>query len=353
MTSLGKPMREKLASRYRIAEGSIAGSRISPDGCVKLLVAFTDGSRVETVLIPEPGRRGQLGNAPRNARDRVTLCVSTQTGCGRACVFCATATMGPGRNLTAGEILEQAVVAERHRLGGAAPGGAAPGGAAPGGATPNSEALNSETLKGKTAGLRPGSGPKAGRILSNVVFMGMGEPLDNYDNVRRAVTLLANPKAFGIGARKITVSTSGVVPGIRKMADDGLPARLTVSLGAPEDGLRDRLMPINRKWPLAEIEEACAYYRTRTRRAVTIAYVLLDGINDTPELARRLAGLALRVGAKVNLIACNPARGFARPSEGGIRRFQETLVESGVLTLLRRERGSDISGACGQLAVGR
>jgi 23S rRNA (adenine2503-C2)-methyltransferase len=305
---------------------------------VKLLVAFTDGSRVETVLIP--------------ARDRATLCVSTQTGCARACVFCATARMGPGRNLSAGEILEQAVMAERYQASGASmASGASEAGHAQRCVAPMAGRKAPDIRAG--TGLKPApGGAQAERYLSNVVFMGMGEPLDNYDNVRKAVILLAEPKAFGIGARKITISTSGVVPGIRRMADDGLPARLTVSLGAPEDGMRDRLMPINRKWPLADLAAACEYYRDRTRRPVTIAYALLGGINDTPEMAERLARFANRVGAKVNLIACNPGRGFTRPPEGDIRRFQEILVENGVLALLRRERGGDISGACGQLAVG-
>jgi 23S rRNA (adenine2503-C2)-methyltransferase len=289
MTNLGKDVRERLTAGYRITEGAISGRRISPDGTEKFLIAFTDGEKVETVLIPE--------------RNRVTLCVSTASGCARGCEFCATAMMGLKRYLTAGEILEQVTI----------------------------------------AGTR--------RPVSNVVFMGMGEPLDNYDAVRRAIILLAEPKAFGIGARRITVSTSGVVPGIRRMADDGVPARLTVSLGAPEDGLRDRLMPINRKWPLAELAEACEYYRQKTRRAVTIAYVLLRGVNDSPELAGRLAGFAKRIGAKVNLIACNRARGFECPPERDIRRFQEEVMKDGILTLVRRERGGSISGACGQLAV--
>jgi 23S rRNA (adenine2503-C2)-methyltransferase len=208
------------------------------------------------------------------------------------------------RNLTAGEIVEQALLARR-------------------------------------AGFRP----------TNVVFMGMGEPLDNYDAVRRAAVLFAHPGAFGLGARRVTISTVGVVPGIRRLAADRVPARLTVSLTAPEDGLRSRLLPVNRAWPIAEVVAAAREWSAATRRAPTLAYVLLRGVNDDPSLAAPLAAIARSLGAKINLIPYNAARGFERPDGAAVARFRAALDRRGVLALLRRERGGDIAAACGQLAT--
>jgi len=289
MTDLGKALRARLAKGWAVEAGRTAGVFRSPDGSSRLLLRLRDGALVESVVIPERGR--------------VTLCVSSQAGCGRGCAFCATARLGLLRNLESGEILEQAVIARR---------------------------------------MAP---------VSNVVFMGMGEPLDNYDQVRRAVSLLAARQAFNIGARHIVVSTAGVVPGIRRLAVDALPCQLTVSLNAPDDALRSRLMPVNRTWPIAELLDACREYAARTAKRVTLAYVLLKDVNDSPRQAGKLADIARGVGAKVNLIPWNRSAGFERPSEPAVAAFQKALMARGVLTLLRKERGGTIGAACGQLAL--
>ncbi len=289
MTDLPAALRARLEGRYRLAEATVANERRDDDGTTKLLVALADGVAVESVIIPEPRR--------------VTLCVSTQAGCARGCVFCATALMRLTRNLTAAEIVEQVVIARRR---------------AP---------------------------------VSNVVFMGMGEPLDNYDNVRRAALLLTDPKGFALAARHVTLSTVGVVPGILRLAEDRVPVRLTVSLTAPDDALRSRLLPVNRAWPLAALSAACARYAELTRRRVTLAYVLLQGVNDAPRQAVALAAFARRLRAKVNLIPYNSTRDFTRPAEPAIARFHAELSARGVRALVRRERGGGIAAACGQLAV--
>ena len=295
MTNLKGSFREKLAKEYRITEAVAAREETDSDRVTKFLIRLRDGAGIEMVLIPERGR--------------VTLCASTQVGCARGCVFCATGRVRLVRDLTAAEIIEQAIIARRRSP------------------------------------------------VSNVVFMGMGEPLDNYDNVRRAVILLTSPKAFALGQRHVTISTSGVVPGILRMTRDRVPARLTISLNAADDGLRARLMPVNKRWPLAEIERACLEYIRETRKGVTLAYVLLGGVNDADTHARRLAAIANRLSpgrelrAKVNLIACNDATGFKRPGEERLLGFQETLKKAGVLALIRRERGGQIAAACGQLAA--
>jgi 23S rRNA (adenine2503-C2)-methyltransferase len=289
MTDLPKALRTHLAGRYRVSEGTVVEECVSADGARKMLVGFGDGARVECVIIPEPRR--------------VTLCVSTQSGCARGCAFCATGGSGFRRNLTAGEIIEQAVLARRR---------------AP---------------------------------VTNVVFMGQGEPLDNYDNVRRAALLLTSPKGFALGARHVTVSTVGVVPGILRLAEDRLPVRLTLSLAAPDDALREKLAPIAKRWSLEEVMGAVGTWRGATRRDPTIAYVLLKGVNDSGSHARKLGALAHRVNAKVNLIPYNSARGFERPDPETVTRFHETLMSMGLVALVRRERGADILGACGQLAA--
>lgn len=295
MTNLKSSFREKLARLYRLTEATVAREQVDSDGVCKLLIRLRDGARVETVMIPEAGR--------------VTLCASTQVGCARRCAFCATGRVKFSRNLTAGEIVEQAIIARRRRP------------------------------------------------ISNVVFMGMGEPFDNYENVRRAAILLTSPQAFALGQRHVTVSTAGVVPGILGMARDRIPARLTVSLNAPDDELRGKLMPVNKHWPLAEIERACLQYIEESRKGVTLAYVMLEDVNDTEAHARRLAAIAKRLSphrdrsAKVNLIACNEATGFKRPSEERLLHFQGILKRAGILTLIRRERGGGITAACGQLAA--
>ena len=289
MTDVGRELRKRLARKYRISEGAATAERIGEDGTTKLLIEMTDGAKVECVIIPES--------------DRSTLCVSSQVGCARKCLFCATGRMGLVRNLTAGEIVEQMVIASRRTK------------------------------------------------ITNVVFMGMGEPFDNYDSVRRAVLRLTHPHAFGLGHRHVTISTAGVVPGIRRMARDLLPARLTVSLTAPDDATRSKLIPLNRTWNVGKLVEACQEYTELTRRRVTLAYVLLKGVNDSSACAQRLAALAGRIRAKINLIPYNQTDMFERPSEETTLRFQRTLKERGIVALYRRARGAGISAACGQLAA--
>jgi 23S rRNA (adenine2503-C2)-methyltransferase len=280
-----------------MTEAKIAGEERSDDGTVKLLLEMSDGVRIETVIIPEASH--------------TTLCVSTQAGCGRSCAFCATGRVKLKRNLTAGEIVDQVSIARRR---------------AP---------------------------------VTNIVFMGMGEPLDNYENVRRAAILLTSPRAFGMGKRHVTLSTSGVAPNIVRLAEDRMPVHLTVSLNAPDDALRSRIMPVNRTWPIAALMASCREYTALTRQTVTFAYVLMSDINDAPAHAVRLASLARSIGAKVNLIPLNrtpdrvrPDCGpLERPSDDRIARFQSALKDRGVLALLRREHGSEIAAACGQLAL--
>ena len=289
MTDLNRELRAKLVSGYARKDAALVGEQVGTDGTRKLLVRMHDGERVESVIIPD--------------EKRSTLCLSSQSGCARGCAFCATATMGLHRNLTAGEIVEQALIASR---------------------------------------IAP---------VTNAVFMGMGEPLDNYEAVSRAVRILTSQKGFGLGARHVTVSTSGVVPGILRMAAERLPAGLTVSLTAPDDELRSTLVPINRTWPIAKVMEACKKWADTMERDVTLAYVLMAGINDSPKHAMALAKLARKASAKVNLIPCNPARGFQPPPDSRVYEFQTELKASGVLALYRRSRGGDIAAACGQLVV--
>jgi len=291
MTDLGKELRSKLACGYRLNEAKLERVQESADGTKKLLLLCADGARIECVVIPEERRN--------------TLCLSSQAGCSRGCVFCATALMKPARNLTAGEIVEQALLAG-----------------------------------------------KMGQV-TNAVFMGMGEPLDNYENVRRAAAILTSHRGFGLGHRHVTISTVGVAPGIRKMARDRVPAGLTFSLTAPDDALRSKLIPTNLLWPIREVLGACREWATALRRDFTLAYVLLDGVNDSPRHAEGLAALAREAHAKVNLIPANPARGFSRPPEDRALHFQSALRARGVLALYRKPRGTDISAACGQLALGR
>jgi len=261
---------------------------------VKWLWALADGSRVETVLM--------------HYRDRSTVCVSTQAGCAMACSFCATGQAGFTRHLTAGEIVEQVVRARR-------------------------------------------AAAQGDRRLSNVVFMGMGEPLANYGPVWAAVERLHDD--LGISARHLTVSTVGLIPGIRRLGGERLPVNLAVSLHAANDGLRDGLVPINRRYPLAELMEACAGYVAAKGRRLSFEWALIDGVNDRPSDAVELAGLARPLGAHVNLIPLNPTPGY--PVRGtpaaGVREFRDRLRDEGVNATVRRNRGTDIDAACGQLAA--
>jgi 23S rRNA (adenine2503-C2)-methyltransferase len=295
MTDLATAHREALASRFLISTPPIARRDVSADGTEKFLLTLQDGRQVESVFIPRTPHQ--------------TFCVSTQVGCAMGCAFCLTATMGLVRNLTAGEIVGQVRV-----------------------------------LAG-TLGL-------AGERF-NVVFMGMGEPLHNYDATMAAVRILADDHGFAVHPRRITLSTVGLVPAIERLAREDVMPRLAVSLHAPTDEQRAALVPVNRKYPIADIVEACRRFPPARRGRITFEYVLLAGVNDALEDARKLASLVQGLHVKVNLIPLNPAAGipFERPSDERIDAFGRTLAERGVTVMVRKSRGRDIRAACGQLAV--
>ncbi|MCU0307167.1 MAG: 23S rRNA (adenine(2503)-C(2))-methyltransferase RlmN [Thermoleophilia bacterium] len=297
VTTLPKALRARLADEvplWSVVPDARAESR---DGTVKWRLRTHDGLAIEAVLIA-------------HARGRRTLCVSSQAGCALGCRFCATGMMGPGRDLTVDEIADQAVLAHHE------------------------------------------AGTQAAR-LANVVFMGMGEPLQNLDAVLGAAEVMHDPRAgVGLSARNIAVSTVGWVPGIARMAEFPLPIRLAVSLHAADDDTRDRIMPVNKRYPVANLLAACRRYSDTTGRRVFIEYLLLDGVNDGPADAKRLAGLLRDGRFHVNLIEYNPTAGPFRGSPPERReRFASALAASGIVASVRRSRGADIAAACGQLAT--
>ncbi len=315
MTNVSKDLRGALAERFTLARPEIVSEQISVDGTRKWLLRLpAQGLRsrpaeIETVYIPEEGRG--------------TLCVSSQVGCTLTCSFCHTGTQTLVRNLTAAEIVGQLVLA-RDRLGDWS-GGAAPEGA-----------------------VVPGDG---GRFVTNIVFMGMGEPLYNLDAVRDAVEVMADGEGLGVGRRKITVSTSGVVPEMRRLGEE-TGAQLAISLHAVRDELRDVLVPINRKYPIAELLEACRTYPGASNaRRITFEYVMLKGVNDSPAEARELVRLLKGIPAKINLIPFNPwpASPYECSDWETIEKFSEIVFRAGYASPVRTPRGRDISAACGQL----
>ena len=292
LTTLPKPVRAVLAARCTIGAPEVADRREAPDGTVKLLLRFPDGAACETVLMPEPAR--------------VTQCLSSQSGCPLACAFCRTGGLGLARSLHWSEIVDQ-------------------------------------WLAGRRAQPR-------GRRVTNLVFMGMGEPLLNRAALEEAVRFLISPEGGGIAAGKVTISTAGIVPGIDWLGATLPQVKLAVSLNAPDDELRSRLMPVNRKYPLSELVAALRRYPTG-RRPITIEYVLLGGVNDAPRLADALARLLRRVHCKVNLIPFNPHSGlpYAAPSAAAVQAFQRRLRAAGLTVLVRQSQGAEIGAACGQL----
>lgn len=297
MTDLAKSLRAKLAACAQIVAPAVLRDSTAADGTRKWLLDVGAGNAVETVFIPE--------------QDRGTLCVSSQVGCAVGCRFCATGHQGFSRNLTTAEIVGQLWRAE-HALRGA-------GGE---------------------------------RAISNVVVMGMGEPLQNYDAVLGALRLMLDDNAYGLSRRRVTVSTSGMVPMIDRLAHD-CPVALAVSLHAPNDALRDQLVPLNRKYPLRELLAACRrYLRHAPRDFITFEYVMLDGVNDSDAHARELVALVSGLSCKFNLIPFNPFPGttLARSDPQRIRAFAQILAAAGLVTTTRRTRGDDIDAACGQLA---
>ncbi|MEO5337763.1 MAG: 23S rRNA (adenine(2503)-C(2))-methyltransferase RlmN [Magnetospirillum sp. WYHS-4] len=299
MTTLGKPLRDKLAEGYRVGRLALVREQISEDTTRKWLLGLDDGNEVETVYIPE--------------EDRGAVCVSTQVGCTLTCRFCHTGTQPLVRDLTAGEIVGQ-VMAARDAIGEWP--------------TPTDE-----------------------RMLSNVVVMGMGEPLFNYDEVAKALSILMDHEGISISKRRITLSTSGVVPMMKRLGEE-LGVKLAVSLHAATDEVRDRIMPINKKYPLAQLMKACREYPGATNaRRITFEYIMLKGVNDSPEDARELLRLIEGIPCKFNLIPFNawPGAPFDTPSIAAMQRFSRILLDAGYSAPIRVPRGRDILAACGQL----
>ena len=321
MTDLSKALREKLSEHAVIEVPHCVSAPQATDGTRKWLLSVDGGNAIETVFIPE--------------RTRGTLCVSSQAGCALECAFCATGRQGFNRNLSTAEIVGQLWWAVR-------------------------------VLGGEQQNTRL-SGQANARPVSNVVMMGMGEPLANFTNVVRAMRIMLDDHAYGLSRRRLTLSTSGIVPAIDRLREE-CPVALAVSLHAPNDALRDQLVPINRKYPLRELLTACRRYvdtslgdeiedakwqrKGAPRDFVTFEYIMLDGVNDSAQQARELVALTRDVPCKFNLIPFNsfPDSGFARSPESRVRAFQEVLVNAGLVTTVRKTRGDDIDGACGQLA---
>lgn len=304
MSDLAKSLREKLKTTAHIQAPGIVSQHISTDGTIKWLFDVGQGDVVEAVFIPES--------------DRGTLCISSQAGCAVGCRFCSTGHQGFSRNLTAGEIVAQLWFAEhflRKHLG------------------------------------------SAERVISNVVMMGMGEPLQNYAALVQALRVMLDDHAYGLSRRRVTVSTSGVVPMIDRLGQD-CPVALAVSLHAPNDALRDNLVPLNRKYPIGELLDACKRYLAfAPRDFITFEYCMLDGVNDSPELAAELVQLVRQepgsgAWCKFNLIPFNPfpASGLTRSSKEAVLAFAKILSDAGIVTTIRKTRGDDIDAACGQLA---
>ncbi|MCP5149320.1 MAG: 23S rRNA (adenine(2503)-C(2))-methyltransferase RlmN [Ectothiorhodospiraceae bacterium] len=298
MTDLAKGLRARLAEVASIRLPRVLRAEVSADGTRKWLLDVGAGNGIEMVFIPE---------APRG-----TLCISSQVGCALNCTFCATARQGFSRNLTTAEIVGQLWLARS---------------------------------------LLADAGPEVPPI-TNVVLMGMGEPLLNFDNVVPALELMVDECAYGLARKRVTLSTAGVVPAIARLRER-CPVSLAVSLHAPDDALRDRLVPLNRSYPIAELMAACrAYLEDDHRSRITFEYVMLDGVNDQPAHAKALVRLLAGVPAKVNLIPFNPFAdaGFRRSPPAAIDRFREILIRAGLMTITRKTRGDDIDAACGQLA---
>ncbi len=301
MTNLPQALREKMETEFEFRKFELVRLLGSKDTTRKFLFRLRDENLIESVLIPaSPALYGSRA-------DRLTICVSTQVGCAYGCKFCASGLDGWKRNLGADEIVDQLIAVER----------------------------------------------ESGERIDNVVFMGMGEPLANYDNLLRAIQIFNVPWGIGIGARHITVSTSGLVPQIRKLAEQPLQIHLAISLHGATDDVRGRIMPINKKYPVAALFEACRYYTQRKKQRLTFEYILIAGINDNLEQARTLAKRAMELNAKVNLIPYNTVAGlnWSRPAIVEQEQFLTILRRAGVAATLRREKGHDIAAACGQLRL--
>ena len=297
MKNLPAPLRELLADHFNFQCLEKLETKGASGETQKLLFKLADNELIETVIIPAPRRQAN------------TVCVSSQVGCRFGCAFCASGQKGVIRNLSAGEIVGE-VLAVAEILGG-----------------------------------RP----------DNVVFMGIGEPFDNYDEVLRAIRILNHPDGLGIGARRITISTCGVVSGIQRLAEEGLQVELSVSLHAPDSEVRSRVMPVNETWPLEELIAVCADYTARTNRIITFEYTLIKGLNDSAAQARQLVKLLRKFSCRVNLIPLSPVEEFdgERPDAETMKIFLETLEKAGINTTFRDSKGSALKAACGQLRARR
>jgi 23S rRNA (adenine2503-C2)-methyltransferase len=310
MTELSRGLRARLLQCSRLTLPRTAHSQRSSDGTQKYLLELGDGEKIESVFIPEERRD--------------TLCISTQVGCPMDCKFCLTALIGLARNLTAGEIAGQVLAILKDR----------------------------QEISARMASLNGSSGSFGVRAKPvNVVLMGMGEPLLNLDNVSRALVIMTDPHGIGIPAHRITLSTVGLVPKILELAKLPVVPNLAISLSATTDEVRNRLMPVNRKYPLQELIRACAQFPLQPRQRLTFEYVLIDAVNDRDDDARRLVKLLARLRAKVNLLPLNPGQpnGMRSSPPERVRRFREILVSKGLAAYIRRPRGADIFAACGQL----
>ncbi|MCL1804908.1 MAG: 23S rRNA (adenine(2503)-C(2))-methyltransferase RlmN [Clostridiales bacterium] len=297
MTNISKSLRDRLDADYPLVRSELIRRRVSADGTKKYLFALEDGVRIESVLMSHREETGHI---------RHTICLSTQAGCAMGCAFCATAGMGFKRNLTAGEIVGQVL---------------------------------------DIAAIEQAD-------IHNLVYMGMGEPLLNPEAVKRSILILNHPLGLNIGARRFTVSTCGLPDGIRAMAGWGLDAGLAVSLHAADDETRSRLMPVNRRHPLAELMAACRDYQAASGRRFTFEYVMIKGVNTGAAEGEKLGRMLKGMSCNINLIPVNPGgHGFARPGEGEQKRFIKELERAGLNPVLRQERGADVGGACGQLAA--
>jgi len=329
MTNLPKPLREQLRNSFTLRKLELVRKLGADDATQKFLWRLSDHSLIESVLIPaSPALYGE-------ASDRHTLCVSTQVGCAYGCKFCASGLEGWKRNLQADEIVEQVLAVERwHNR------------------RSNLDGAKPEAILPDDASRTTHHAP-APRLINNLVIMGMGEPLANYDNLLRALRILNAPWGGGIGARKITVSTSGLAPQIRKLADEPLQFRLALSLHGATDETRSKLMPVNRKYPLSELIAACEYYQRKNGRMITLEYILIAGVNDHLHETKPLANLAIRLHAKVNLIPYNTVEGlpWERPTDQAQELFLAALEKQKVIATLRREKGHEIDAACGQLRL--
>lgn len=332
MSNLPKALRERLVAEFSLINLELVRRQGARDTTQKFLWKLPDGAMVESVLIPaNPALYS-------DASDRQTLCVSTQVGCAYGCKFCASGLDGWKRNLSVEEIVGQILAVERLCT---LESSASSFSSASSGELNDKDAVSMANPRTPT------------RTISNLVFMGMGEPLANYANLLKALRILNAPWGVGIGARKITISTSGLVPQIRKLADEPEQFRLAISLHGATDEVRDRIMPVNRKYPLKELTAACEYYQERKSKMITLEYILIAGVNDDLNQVAPLANLARRLFAKVNLIPYNTVEGldWHRPADDQCIRFADSLKKSGVTATLRLEKGGDIDAACGQLRL--